>query len=862
MDVESSLIFRFARMLVRIVCPPELQEEIEGDLLHRYYRDCSKSGQRRARWNLAWNALRFCRPGIFMRNKVRIRTSNPMISHFIKVFSRVSTRDGMYTVINVSGLAVGLASAIFIGIWVLDEWSYDTHHADRDRIFQVMSSHNFPSGIETFEDCPAPLGPALAELPEVEASARLIDPFRNQLFRAGDVAFYEQGFLADSSILDILTFTWIEGGSRKALTNNSILISERMAIKYFGRGLALGKEFQLQANQPVTVAGVYKDYPSNSTLVFDYLLPYSLYSTKDQYRDEWGSWSGGFTMVKLRDPADKQKVTKKIDDQFTKPHIWVRWDNNVSMFLHDMKDWRLRGTFVNGIQSGRESQIFGLAIVAGFIILMASANFVNLATARVARRAKEIGVRKVIGARKPGLVFQFMMESFAITALAAIVSVILVLMLIPWFEALTSKTVELERMIGWLLAGIGVLVVLTALVAGIYPSFFLSSIEVVKAVKGGIPALTGAGLRKSLIVFQFSLSVVFIIGSMVVFQQLEYMRKKDLGFDRENTFFFTYRESFGERYEKFRSDAAAHPSIQHVIRSSSNPMQVFGGMVLADDGWPGKTAEDDLMFYTIEADAQLLGALGFDLVQGRAFNGTPADSSSYILNESAVRAMNLKDPLGAVIKAPTEGTIIGVVKDFHSQPLREKYQPIIFSTRFDNFGVVLVKYKPGYLAEALSAVEAAYQDLDPDFPIEIGFMDETFANQYADEILMGKLATLCTSVALFISCMGLLGLISFSVERRRKEIGIRKVLGADLSTIVALLSRDTLLLLVIACVIGMPLSVWAANEFLGRFAFHTSMNYWVAGLCVFGMVLIALVTISVQSIRAGMTNPAETLRAE
>jgi putative ABC transport system permease protein len=863
MDAESSIAFRLARRLIRVISPAELQEEIEGDLLQRFERDCVRVGGIRARWRLFWNAVRFCRPGILMRNRFSFNPGTSMISHFIKVFTRTSARDGLYTAINVSGLAVGLAAAIFIGMWVFDEWSYDTHHKDRDRIFQVMGSHHFPSGIEVVDDNPAPMAAALASLQMVEVSARIIDPFRNQLFKVGSVSFYEQGFFCDSSIFNILTFRWIEGNPARALGNhNSIVISERMATKYFGNEKALGKELQLQANESVTVTGVFENYPTNSTLVFDYILPYSIYSSRDQYRDEWGSWSGGITLVKLRDPAYKDAVTQQMHEQFTKPHIWVRWDNNVHMFLHDMKDWRLRGTFVNGVQSGREDQILGLAIVAGFILLMASANFINLATARVARRAREIGVRKVIGARRPGLVIQFMTESFAITVLAAIVAILLVLLATPNFEEVTSKTVEWDRMIGWLVASVGGLILLTSVVAGIYPSFFLSSIEVVSAVKGGSPAMTGAGLRKGLIVFQFALSVIFIVGSLVVFQQLEYMRKKDLGFDRENSFFFNYREPFGEHFEKFKADVITHPSIKHIVRTSSNPMQLFGGMVLADDAWPGKTPEEDLIFITLDADAEFLETMGFKIIEGRSFSGAPADSSSYILNEAAVKAMKLTDPIGVTIKAPTPGTVIGVVKDFHSSPLRDKFQKVIISTRFDDFGVILVKYEPGQIAEALAAVDAAYRKVDTDFPIEITFMDETFANQYGDEILMSKLASICTAVALFISCMGLFGLISFSAERRRKEIGIRKVLGADLSTIVSLLSRDTLSLLLIACAVGVPLSIWAANEFLGRFAFHTSINYWLTGLSVLTMVLIALVTISFQSVRAGKANPADTLRSE
>jgi putative ABC transport system permease protein len=284
--------------------------------------------------------------------------------------------------------------------------------------------------------------------------------------------------------------------------------------------------------------------------------------------------------------------------------------------------------------------------------------------------------------------------------------------------------------------------------------------------------------------------------------------------------------------------------------------------VLADDGWPGKTKDDDQVFFTLNADADMLGVMGFTMVQGRGFSGAPADSSSYILNESAVAAMKLKDPIGAIIKAPKPGTVIGVVKNFHSNPLREKFQPVIISTRFQNFGVVLVKYESGQTNEAVSAVDAAYKKVVPDFPIEIGFMDDTFANQYSDEILMGKLATVCTSVALFISCIGLFGLISFSAERRRKEIGIRKVLGAHLSDVVSLLCRDTVVLLVIALAIGIPISGWAAYEFLSRFAFHADVNLWMGAVVVFAMLALALITISFQAIRAGRVNPVETLRSE
>jgi putative ABC transport system permease protein len=349
---------------------------------------------------------------------------------------------------------------------------------------------------------------------------------------------------------------------------------------------------------------------------------------------------------------------------------------------------------------------------------------------------------------------------------------------------------------------------------------------------------------------------------MVVLAQLNFMRQKDLGFDRSHVFFFAHREDFAPFDTKFKSELMGNPALQNVIRSTYNPMQILGGLVLADDAWPGKTSADDQMFFNMEAEPELLSSLGFSFVQGKNFSGGPSDSSSYVINEAAARVMHLSDPVGTTIKAPTQGTIIGVIKNFHSNPLRESFQPIIISTRYNDFGVTLVKYTPGKMRDALAAVESAYAKFAPDLPLEIKFMDDTFAEQYGDEIRLGRLATICTGIAIFISCIGLFGLVSFSAARRKKEIGIRKVLGADAYRIVSLLCRDTFVLLLIACVIGIPLAVWASTKFLSGFAFHTTINYWAVSLVVGAMLLLAMLTISFQSVRASLANPGETLKSE
>jgi ABC-type antimicrobial peptide transport system permease subunit len=487
----------------------------------------------------------------------------------------------------------------------------------------------------------------------------------------------------------------------------------------------------------------------------------------------------------------------------------------------------------------------------------------NLATARSMVRSKEIGIRKVVGAVRQSIARQFVGESLLISFIALSISLLIVLLLLPWFNELTGKHFALDFTKPYFFAGIVGITLVTGLLAGSYPSIFLSSLQAIHALKGKQPNLAGTTVRKALVVFQFTISFALIVGAIVVHKQIEYMRNKNLGFDKENAFYFTISEALKKNVEGFKNEILKNPSVQNVARSNSNPMQVFDGMVLADNAWPGKTKEDNLIFKTLRCDNDFLKSFGFTLLEGRFFSEEfPSDSNNYIINEEAAKRMKLSNPIGQELIAPTKGEIIGVVKDFHSGALQGAIEPVIISMRPKIADLMFIRYKPGQAQEAVENVESLLKKFNSGFPLEYKFMDETFGKIYETEILAGKLSNCFTLIAIFISCLGLFGLASFTAERRTKEIGVRKILGATVSQVVLLLCRDFILLICIALVVGLPLAWLGAKEFLDGYAFHIELGYAVFALAGFGITAIALVTVSFQSVKAAMSNPVKNLRVE
>ena len=787
-----------------------------------------------------------------------------MLPHFLKIFLRILFKNPSYSFINISGLAAGLASAILISLWVVDEISYDTFHNDGDRIYQVMGNHAFPDGTMTYGNTPGPLGEALKELPEVEEACRILQGPKI-LVNYKDQSIYESGMYADPSVFKVFTVELVDGNRATPLPdNNSIAISGKMAAKYFGNEDAIGKVVRIDNKHDAKVTAVFRDLPENSTLRFDFVVPYTIYAKDDTYNQEWGAWTGGDSFVKLHASADVNQVNKKIAEQFTKPKIWPRWDSNVELFLFPLNEWRLHGNFVNGKQEGgRITYVRIFSAVAAFILLIACINFMNLATARSMSRAKEIGVRKVVGAARRSLTTQFMGESIFTSAIALAIGLLIVQLLLPVFNGLTEKDLSINYSDPFVLIGLIFVTVTTGLIAGSYPALFLSSLRTINVLKGKLSGLSGARIREGLVVFQFSMSVVLIVSALIIYVQLDYLKNKDIGFDRNNIIYFNTSPALMKNFEGVRGELLQSPLIKHVGQADTNPMDNFGGMVLNDNGWPGKTKEDNIIFKVIRCDEYFVPAIGFELIEGRNFSREfISDSVSYIVSEETVRRMRLKDPIGQEIEAPKKGKIVGVVRDFHSGSMLGPVEPVIISMRPKDTRQMFVRYEAGKTQETVDFIQSVYRKFEPDFPLEYAFVDQAFDNQYRSEILMGKLSSAFTIIAILISCLGLFGLASFTTERRTKEIGVRKVLGATVSGIVIMLCKDFVKLVMIGILIGCPIGYYFGWQFLSRYAFHVDISVWIFIATAGGMTMTTLLIVSIQAIRSAVSDPVKVLRMD
>jgi ABC-type antimicrobial peptide transport system permease subunit len=787
-----------------------------------------------------------------------------MLSHFLKIFIRTTLKNSAYSFINISGLAVGLACSIFIVLWVIDEISFDGFHQDKERIFKVMSNHAFPDGTQTYDDTPGPLAAGLRELPEVTEACRLT--FRDRvLLQYEEKSLYERAVYGDPSVFRVFTIPVIAGNPGYPIPDkNSIAISQKLAHRYFGKDDPLGKVFRVNNELDAKVTAVFNDLPQNSSIQFDFILSYEVYAMMDQYNHEWGAWTGGQSYIKLHEGADVKAINKRIHEIFTKPKIWVRWDTNVELFLFPLKEWRLYDSFKNGKQDGgRIVYITTCVIVAVFILLIACINFMNLATARSISRAREIGVRKVIGAARYSLIKQFVGESILIAFISLLFALLIVHLLLPTFNTLTEKQIYVDYADPLILGALTGITLTAGVMAGSYPAFLLSSFKPVNVLKGAFYGLSGVSLRKALVVFQFSLSVILIICAVVIYQQIEYMRTKNLGFDKDNVFYFNSDPELQKNFDAFRNGALQSPAIKIVARSNANPMEIFSGIVLADNAWPGKTKEDNVVFKYLKCDYDLLPSLGFTFLEGRNFSKAfTADSSNYIINEEAARRMKLTDPVGQDLNSPRKGKIVGLIKDFHSTGLKGPIEPVIIAMRPEAANQIFIRYESGHLEAAMQHIEMVYKKFDPNSPLEYAFMDQTFTRQYKDEILIGKLSTCFTMMAIFISCLGLFGLASFTAEKRTREIGVRKVMGATVTELITLLCKDFVQVIGIALIIGLPVAWWIAQKLLAVYTFHMKPGVEIFMITAFLVIVIALLTVSWQSARAAMANPVKSLRTE
>jgi putative ABC transport system permease protein len=672
--------------------------------------------------------------------------------------------------------------------------------------------------------------------------------------------------LAGGDLFKLFSYTLVQGTPSSALASPvSIALSEKTARLFFGdAATAMGKTIRCEDRIDLTVTGVYKDLDERDSRKFDYVINWDVDYKFYPSNKLWGN-SGPLTFVMLRRDADTALVNRKLKhfiDKYNPPG--PGYHNEFALQRFDQV--YLHSRFENGkIAGGRIEYVRLFSIVAVFILLMACVNFMNLTTARSVKRAREIGVRKVMGAMRGALIRQFIGESLLLTVAAVIVSLLLMTLVLPLFNSVTQKQLSLPFANGSFWGFLALLTVVTGVVAGSYPALFLSSFNPVVVLKGMLKLNMGAvWFRKGLVVFQFTLSAMLIIATIVVSRQVHYIQRMDLGYDRENLIYIPIEGNLADKYAVFKTEALRLPEVASVSRTSSRPTLIDNSTTYAD--WDGKRSDQVVSFYTAEVDPDFLSTMKLKLVAGRDYSRAfAADTNNYIINELAREKIGYRDPIGrSFMLWGIRGKIIGLLENFHFASLHDPMQPLVIkiSTNHLNGDDILVRIKPGGTGAALAGLEGLCRQLNPAFPFSYNFSDEEFRKLYKAEQVAGRLANIFAGLAILISCLGLLGLAMFTAEQRIKEIGIRKVLGAGVLSLFGLLSMDFLGLVGVAFLIASPLAWLAMNGWLQGYVYHTTMAWWIFVLAGSIVLVIALLTVSFQALKASLVNPVKSLRSE
>jgi len=787
-----------------------------------------------------------------------------MLKNFFKIAWRNMLRSKGFTLINITGLIVGMASAILILLWIQNEVSYDQFHEKKDRIYEAWNRASFSGELNCWNTTPKVLARTLEkDLPEVEAAVR-VDWGSNFLFSIGDKRITVQGTMADSNFLQVFSFPLLKGDPSQVLKDMySIVLTEKLAKKLYGNEDPMGKVIKIDNKDNFTVTGILKDLPNNTRFNFEYLMPWSYLRSMGNDDQNWGNNSTR-TYVLLKPHASiasanaKMKVFKpKYDPDEPK------WE----MFLYPLSHWHLYSNFTNGKEdgSGRITFVRLFAIVAAFILLIACINFMNLGTARSEKRAKEVGIRKVVGARKFSLIAQFIGESILLALIAGLFAIAVVQLSLSGFNRLTDKQLYIPyASAGFWLCGLA-FVVFTGFLAGSYPAFFLSSFQPVKVLKGAFKkSQSPVTPRKILVILQFTFAIILIICTIIVKQQIDYAQSRQTGYNKNNLVYHHFTGDVEKNYPLIKNELLSQGIATSVTKTSAPITQSWS------DGWgqewEGKDPNDKTDFYRYNQDEGLGKTAGLQFVIGRDFDlrQFPTDSTGMIINESALKVMKFKDPIGKIVKDNgTEWHIVGVIKDFILTSPYTPTRPMLIAGAKAWFNVIMIRMNETRpTAQLLQQMEKIFKKYNPEYPFAYKFVDEEYANKFRGEQRVGTLAALFSGLTIFISCLGLLGLAIYMAEARIKEIGVRKVLGASVGGLVALLSKDFLKLVGIAFLIATPIAWWAMHEWLSDYPYRVTIQWWVfAGAGLLSM-LIALATVSYQAVRAALSNPVESLRTE
>jgi putative ABC transport system permease protein len=793
-----------------------------------------------------------------------------MFRNYLITAFRSLIRQKGFSFINILGLAIGLAAALLILLWVQDELSFDKFHEHADRLYRVEEDQYYSGEVYHVNVTPYPSGPVWKdEIPEIEDACRYQWP-SGMLFTYGEKAFYEGGCVAvDSTFFNLFTYDFLHGNKATALTQPySAVLTEEAAEKYFGDENPVGKSFTANSQFEFTVTAVLKSLPKNSINQFDILVPFDFLKETGQYDDRWGSNSIR-TYIKLY----KNALIDSVDSKLTAIVKQHNEENTTDFMAAPFTGVHLHQYWGYGNDPGAIVFVYIFSAIAIFVLLIACINFMNLSTAKSSTRAREIGLRKASGASKRAIIIQFFGESVLLAFISLIFALIIVSSILKVFNIVSGKELDFSSLVTPQFIIAMILVTLIAgLISGIYPALYLSAFRPIKVLKGDLSSGMKSGwFRKVLVIVQFTLSVFLIIGTVIIYRQLNYMKSKDLGYDRENMFYFQMRGQIKDNYQTIKDEFLRDPQVLGVSAASHQPHQIGSN---SDGGdWDGRDPDMDVLIGNNIVDYDFTETMKIELKDGRSFSiEFPGDmasmedtSANFMINEVLEEIMEKENAVGERFQMwGMQGRIVGVMKDFHYHSVRTKIEPLIFMLGFEEYlSWIVVRVAPGDLTKTMKDLEKTWTEIMPGYPFDYSFVDESIDQMYRTEERLGTLLKYFTILAIIIACLGLFGLASFTAEQRTQEIGVRKVMGARVSTVMMLLSKEFSVLVIISCLIAIPASLLVMGKvFLQNFEYRTDMAWWIFLAASMAALLIAVLTVSYQAARAALTNPADALRYE
>jgi putative ABC transport system permease protein len=862
-------------------CDIDYREEVLGDLEEEFYQSVEVNGVKSAKRQYWWTVLKSLRPYLRKSSHQIQNYNNPnpidMFKNYFKIAIRSMVKQKLYAGINVMGLGIGLACCLLIGLFVNHELSYDNFHENADNTYRVGVDYSYNGTSGKMAMTPTALLPSIQrEFESVENGVRVfsIGMFSPVAIQNGEDQYQEEGFLyVDSTFFDVLTFPLISGDPAKALTEpNSLVLSESTAQKYFGSLDVIGKSLSVN-NKEFLVTGVAKDVPDNSHLTFDILASFSsLLSAK---KEIWRN-ANYTTYVRLNDSADMTQLSKGMDDNIREVmgEEFFAGGNEFSYYFKPIKEIHLRSEIEAELEPQSSIKyVYIFSLIGLMILTIACVNYMNLATARSVDRGREVGMRKVLGAVRKQLFYQFIGESFVITISAILISILLVNFLLSPFNLLTGKVLNMGAVFTpMFLLAILVIMLVVGFLAGAYPALVLSGFKPAQVLKGSFKmAGSGAWIRKGLVVFQFGISIFLIIGTIVIYKQLNFMSDKKLGYTKENVLVLPMDKKMSADFEIIKGELLRDQEVINVSAGSDSPVEVVGGYSIRVNGL---NEENSLSINAVIVDRDFVNTLEMELIAGTDFTDSDFELSTleneddrqhaFIVNEELLEQLFISTDEAVGMKAEIngrKGEIRGVVKNFHFAPLHRKINALAMFIEPEQYNLMLIKLNSTGISQTLDRLEGTWKELVPHRPFEYEFLDQEYDRLYQAEQRLGKIFTVFATLAIVIACLGLFGLVSFTAIQRAKEIGVRKVLGASVSGLVVMISSDFAKLVLVSFVIAAPLGYYAMNSWLLAFEYRVNVGMFPILASVIIAVLIAFITISFQAIKSALLNPAEVLRS-